>query len=116
MICTDPPPPSEPTIIVESITLQATSISFSWTQSAGDVVDNYTVGYNFSVRGCSDVPQQNYSITLGGSSRMVNMTGIQEDSTVMIKITVNNAGGSTPRLFTDPRRTLTASKCAIRCI
>ena len=110
MICTDPPPPSEPTIIVESITLQATSISFSWTQSAGDVVDNYTVAYSASVRGCNDVAQQKSNITLNSSSRMVNISALEENSIVMINITVANAGGSTLRSFMGHRLTRTASK------
>ena len=50
------------------------------------------------------------NITLHGSSRMVNITGLEEDSTVTIRITASNAGGSTLRTFVNPRITTSTSE------
>ena len=73
-------------------------------------MDNYTVDYTATVRGCSDLAPQSDTITLPGSSRMVNITGLEENSDVGLTVNANNARGSTERPFEGPRRTTMASE------
>jgi len=103
--------PSVPTIITQNppIVALSTSVSFSWTQS-GPTVDNYTVDTTTTVNGCSGVAPILNTIILNGTARMVNITGLEENSAVGITLTAHNAAGSTPRPFSVPRITLPAGK------
>jgi len=69
-------------------TPQTTSVQLSWTQSAMDVVDSYTI--NFMRRpGCTDALSGSRAIS--GSLRTYHLTGLEEDFTYDITITAINS-------------------------
>ena len=85
----------------------ATSITLSWTQPSGGIVDSYTVQYSASVRGCSDVPPtQGGPTTISSTLRMYEITNLKEDSDISGTIAAVT-GGSASTSFTTS--TLTAS-------
>ena len=86
------------------------SITLSWTQSSEDIVDSYTVQYSASVRGCSDVPVMMNTMTLGSTTTMFEITGLEEDGIIMGTVDAVNIGGSVSAEFTI--NTNSASRCA----
>ena len=74
-------------------------IIITWDQSFGaDVVQNYTIKYNFTVKNCNHKSEQ-YTIMIDGKLRMYNITNnndhaIEEDSTYNISLTATNSVGS----------------------
>ncbi len=69
-------------------TVLRTSVMLTWTQSDIDAVQNYIISYTRTA-GCSDAPSG--SLTISGSMRMYNLSGLQEDITYNITITAMNA-------------------------
>ena len=85
-------PPSSPTMLTTSP--QSISITLTWSQSPGNVVDSYQISYSFTIRGCG-VEGGNVS-TVTGSSREYTLTGLEENSDFTISITAMNGAGSSP--------------------
>ena len=87
------------------LTLQTTSVLLSWSQSAQDVVDNYTITYR-NIEGCTE----NLSgiRTINGSLKTIHLTDLEES--IMYEIIVeasNEVGNSSTSVQT---RTLPAGK------
>ena len=79
-----------PVVTVDSTA--ATTISLSWT-SAGSVVDSYEVMWERDTSGeCPDEDEGSATITDGSTSYTI--TGLEEDSSYTITVTVTNAAGS----------------------
>lgn len=104
LVVTTVPAPSKPIISEHNVILHPTSIEFSWTQLLGDVVDNYTVEHTAVLRNCDLAPQSSMSI-LSGIERTAVISGIEENSEVLIVLTASNAGGSAQLIY--PTMTLT---------
>ena len=69
-------------------TLSPTSITLTWTQPAGEVVDSYEV--SFSYQGpCSGFNHTN-TTTVNGTTRQYTLTGLQEFSNYTVTITAVN--------------------------
>ena len=92
-------PPSSPTML--SAISQSTSITLTWSQSPGDVVDSYQISYSFTMRGCG-TPGNDEALA-PGSSREYTLTGLEENSDFTISITVMNGAGSSPPATTIAR-------------
>jgi len=86
-----PSVPSPPRVSV--VTVQTTSIELTWTQQSGDFVNNYTLSYNSSVRGCFDVPLKYNIIYLHWNVRMATIANLEENSACKIFLTSHNAAG-----------------------
>ena len=87
--------PSTPTI--NMVIPQTTSINLAWNQSAGDVVDSYTISYSYITRGCDDTVLGGNTITgIDGSIRTYILSNIDENSDFDISITAVNGVGSSP--------------------
>ena len=91
--------PSSTTIM--SVTSQSTSITLTWSQSPGDVVDSYQISYSFTIRGCG--ARGGHVSTVNGSSREYTLTGLEENSDFTINITAMNGAGSSPPATTTAR-------------
>ena len=74
-----------------------TSITLSWEQPAGDVVDRYDIVYTYQ-GGCSDYTQpENMAIVNDGTAREYTLENLQEFSDYTICVAaVNASGASTP--------------------
>ena len=85
-------PPNSPVML--STSPQSTSITLTWSQSPGDVVDSYQISYSFTIRGCG--MGGGHVSTVNGSSREYTLTGLEENSDFTINITAMNGAGSSP--------------------
>ena len=84
--------PSAPTNF-QSSTVTATFIILTWSQPAGEVVDSYDISRSFITPSC---PGQEgmASVSMNGSVRQYNLSGLQENSVYTITITARNGAGS----------------------
>ena len=90
------PPPSSPTIV--STTPQSTSITITWTQPEGDVVNSYEITYSYQ-GACPDViPFESGSIS--GSLREFTAPDLHEFSNYTITIIASNGAGNSPPVTT----------------
>ena len=84
-----------------------TTITLTWTQPPGEVVDQYVITYSFMERDCgfsgSDM------VTVDGSSRTHTLT-VQENSDFTISIIARNGAGDSPPATT-METTATAGIC-----
>ncbi len=88
--------PSSPLISTPQAT--STSVTITWTQTIGDVVDSYTISYSFRVIGCDGVSCStgNSNIMgIDGSTRMYTLSGLKEYTEFTITLTAVNGAGST---------------------
>ena len=67
-------------------------------------MDSYQISYSDTIRGCEveEVGGGNES-TVNGSSREYTLTGLEENSDVIISITAMNGAGSSPPATTTTR-------------
>ena len=86
-----PPPPSSPTIV--STTPQSTSITITWTQPEGDVVDSYEITYSYQGP-CPSQPVTGTFIVNDGNIRQYNVSDLQEFSAYSITLIAVNGGGN----------------------
>ena len=87
--------PSSPQISTPQTS--STSITITWTQTTGDVVDSYTISYSFMVIGCDGVSGStgnNNIMGIDGSARMYTLSGLEEYTEFMITLTAVNGAGS----------------------
>ena len=96
-------PPSSPTIV--STTPQSTSITITWTQPEGDVVDFYELTYSYQGP-CPGVTQSE-SVSISGSRRQFVAVALHEFSNYTITIIALNVAGNSPPV-TITAETLTA--------
>ena len=76
-------------------TSQATSISLSWSQPAGRLVESYTLAYSFEIRGC--FRRGGRTITdIDGTARSYTITRLRENSDFVVNITAMNRVGNSP--------------------
>ena len=79
--------PSAPTVTM-AVSLSPTSITLTWTQPVGEVVDSYEL--SFSYKGpCSGFNHTN-TTTVNGTTRQHTLTGLQEFSNYIVTITAVN--------------------------
>ena len=78
---------------ISAVSQSPTSITLTWTQPEGEVVDSYEV--SFSYQGpCSGFNHTN-TTTVDGTTRQYTLTGLQEFSNYTVTlVAVNDAGGS----------------------
>ena len=69
----------------------AKSITFSWTQPVGEIVDSYEIAFSY-LGPCSGFIHTNTAI-VDGTTRQHTLTGLQEFSTYTISIAAINGGG-----------------------
>ena len=86
-------PPTTPTGLSHS-SIQSTSITLTWSQPTGDIVDSYIITYSFTIRVCG-VPGGS-TVMVGGSSREYTLTDLEENSDYTISITARNEAGDSP--------------------
>ena len=87
--------PSSPLISTTQTT--STSITITWTQTIGDLVDSYTVSYSFTVIGCGGVSGSTGDhdiMGIDGSTRMYTLSGLEEYTEFTITLTAVNGAGS----------------------
>ncbi len=85
--------PSNPTSLTSSST-GPTSITLTWSQPPGEVVDTYQISYSFGINGCPGQGGDNIMIPpVSGSLREYTLTGVQEDSEYTIRISAGNGAG-----------------------
>ena len=78
---------------VTSISSNATSIALTWTQSLGEVVDQYIIAYSFTERDCGFSGSN--SVRLSGLIRSYRQAdGVQENSDYTVGIIAKNAAGN----------------------
>lgn len=71
----------------------ATSVTLSWSVCCGSVVDSYEVAWQRDTSGeCSDEDEGRAAIT--GHIDTYTITGLEENSTYIITVSVTNAAGS----------------------
>ena len=99
--------PSPPTILNTSP--QSTSITLTWSQPSGDVVDSYQISYSYTIRVCGNLVMNAANISVANSSRMYSLTGLEENSDYTIFLTAINVNGSSPTVNTAIRTTLAGS-------
>ena len=76
-----------------AVSQSPTSISLTWTQSEGEVVDSYEVSF-FYQGPCSGFNHTN-TVTVDGTTRQYTLTGLQEFSNYTVTVVaVNGAGRS----------------------
>ncbi len=88
--------PSSP--LISTLQTSSTSITITWTQTTGDVVDSYTISYSFMVIGCGGVSGStgtNNIMGIDGSTRMYTLSGVEEYTEFTITLTAVNGAGST---------------------
>ena len=74
-------------------TQSPTSITLTWTQPEGEVVDSYEV--SFSYQGPCDGFEHTNTTTVNGATRQYTLTGLQEFSNYTVTVVaVNGAGRS----------------------
>ena len=95
----DSGPPSSPIFL--STSSQSISITLTWSQSPGDVVDSYQISYSFTIRRCG-IQVNDIALTTG-SSREYTLTELEENSDFTISITAMNGVGSSPPANTTAR-------------
>ena len=83
--------PSTPSSF-QSSSIGPTFITLTWSQAPGEVVDNYDIIYSFAINNCP-VSGDNVAVSVSGSLRQHNLTGLQEDSVHTIRITARNGAG-----------------------
>ena len=89
------PAPSTPTNLA-SPSQSPTSITLSWEQPAGDVVDRYDIVYTYQ-GGCSDYTQpENMATVIDGTAREYTLQNLQEFSDYTISVAAVNGAGSSP--------------------
>ena len=76
-----------------------TTITLTWTQPAGEVVDNYLITYSFTENDCG-FSGNNIMETVAGSSRTHTLTDVQENSDYVISIIARNTAGDSPPAVT----------------
>ena len=86
-------PPSSPTGLSSS-SIQSTSITLTWNQPTGDIVDSYIITYSFTIRVCGVTGGS--TVMVGGSSREYTLTDLEENSDYTISITARNEAGDSP--------------------
>ncbi len=87
--------PSSP--LISTLQATSTSITLTWTQTTGDVVDSYTISYYFTVIGCDGVSGSvgnNNIMGIDGSTRMYTLSGLEEYTEFTITLTAVNGAGS----------------------
>ena len=93
---TTPPVPQSPANLA-SPSQSPTSITLSWEQPAGDVVDRYDIVYTYQ-GGCSDYTQpENMATVNDGTAREYTLQNLQEFSDYDISIVAVNATGASIR-------------------
>jgi len=89
--------PSKP--MLDNYEVYGTYIELIWNQNMTDIVHNYTISYSASFRGCSGVPHNFNKKVIEGDITEVNITDLEENSEVTIKITaINSVGNSSTSL------------------
>ena len=92
------PPPTTPDVQYENT---GGTISLTWTQPQDDAVDSYIITSRHTFNDCPEVDDQNIVVTLIGSERAFNLSGVEESSVYTISIIARNrAGDSTPESVT----------------
>ena len=104
--------PSSPTIV--STTPQSTSITITWTQPEGDVVDSYEITYTFQGP-CPNAEAPVTMTTNDGTTREYTVTGLEEFSDFIITITAMNRAGRSNGASTTAM-TLSAGVCVCACL
>ncbi len=85
--------PSTPTSF-RSSSVDSRSITLTWSQAPGEVVDTYQIIYSFEINGCPGLGGDNImEPPVNGSLREYNLTGLQEDSVHTILISARNGAG-----------------------
>ena len=74
-----------------TISRQSTSINLTWSQPPENVVDNYNIFY--TARRCEILYLRVYR-TVNSSSREYNLTGLAENSDILMEIRALNRAGS----------------------
>jgi len=64
-------------------------------------VNGYTINYTATVRDCTE-QRVTCTISLDGSAKIANITGLEENSEVVIVVTAYNAAGGGPRFGINP--------------
>ena len=95
--CTVPAVPATPTAFSSS-SPDPTTITLTWTQPAGEAVDNYIITYSFVENDCG-FSGTNIMVTVDGSSRTRNLV-VQENSDFDISIIARNTAGDSPPAVT----------------
>ena len=72
-----------------------TTITLTWTQPPGEVVDQYVITYSFMERDCG-FAGNNVMVLVDGSSRTHTLAGVQENSDFTISIIARNGAGDSP--------------------
>ena len=91
-----PVPPVSPTNLAASPSQSPTSITLSWEQPAGDIVDRYDIVYTYQ-EGCSDYTQpENMTTVNDGTAREYTLQNLQEFSNYAISVAAVNFAGSSP--------------------
>lgn len=85
----------------------ARHIEVSWSQEFKLYVNNYTIQYNASVNQCSDT--SNITNITTTTRESLNITGLEEDSTIWVAVIAINIGGSAPAAI-DTAMTLKSRK------
>ena len=102
------PAPSAPTIT--STIPQATSISLTWTQLPGDVVNSYTISYSFDIKDCMGQSGDTGGDTetgINGSTRIYTLINLPENSVFTISILAVNGAGTSAMLAVSMTNTST---------
>ena len=73
-----------------AVSQSPTSITLTWTQPEGEIVNSYEMV--FSYQGPCDFTHTNI-ITVNSTTRQYTLTGLQEFSTYTVNITAVNVGG-----------------------
>ena len=92
-----------------STTPQSTSITITWTQPEGDVVDSYEITYTFQGP-CPNAEAPVTMTTNDGTTREYTVTGLEEFSDFIITITAMNRAGRSNGASTTAM-TLSAGVC-----
>ena len=90
--------PSAPVNVMT--TAGTTSISITWQQAEGDVVDRYEIQYTYTVNAhpgsCVLSDTEPITVTVNnGTARGYNLTPVEEDSVYTLSLTAINSAGST---------------------
>ena len=92
------PPPTTPDVQHDNT---GGTISLTWTQPPDDVVDSFIIKSCHIFNDCPEVDVQIIVVTLIGSERAFNLSGVEESSVYTISIIARNrAGDSTPKSVT----------------
>ena len=92
--------PSAPTILTPTVT--ATSISLTWNQQGGSVVDSYEINYSYIIGECGVAnPPVNFTLADGSQRSYIIVndsdTPVEEASVYSVSLTaINSVGRSTP--------------------